>query len=728
MADPIQIGAPDGSVIEFPAGTPDSTIKVVMARNYPATGDASKLDPELAAAANSDAHPDDAGLLHSIRQAIHAPTRALENGALFGFGDRARALIDAGVGALGGNGWDYSGNLANERAQTEQFKADHPIASPVLEAVGGVGSLGVGKAAVLAPGATAPAAVPAVTKTLGQKVLAGARTGAGIGTISGVAGSKDWADLPQTIKGAAFGTGAGALLGGGLTLGAAGVGNGVNWLADAIRSTRGISKEAAAHLLPAVEAQGPQATQDALDRLGPDAMLADTGPALLGNAQGAALNSAEGRATLETALTNRNNGTNARLEVDRNAALGPADVNPNGQPIDAQTIRDNILAHRKAIDDVNYPAALDNAPDVQTAPILQALTAQIPRTVGMERKALTNLRDMMMTTEKRPRLDPFGRQEVNPKTGQPVFDDVPVSQNDAGVLHKVKGELDNVINYDRPGLGVPAGAVQNQQGSLKFFRGALNNTLENQVPGYREANAASHALANRAEAVQRGTQYLGSGKTTSAPGSFADEFNPLPQGEKIALGKGSRAEIERVFGTKANDLQALANELQGEGGWNTAKIATVHGQDAADQLVASLDRNKTFRDTKTRVVDNSQTAQRTAAAKAMKPDPSTEIPFFNPNSTLYGNVATGVKKAGLALANALLQKDPTKSYGEVAKILSAQGPEARAYLNALADTLSRRNASAAAVGRIADQSTLPALGAANGLLRDRLAARSNKRS
>src|SRR6266571_3542612 len=90
-------------------------------------------DPALLAQLNGDHPADNTPLTSRIRDAIHAPTRILENGFLFGLGDRARAAMDAGIG----NG-DYGGNLANERAQTEQFKSDHPIAAPVLEGVGGI--------------------------------------------------------------------------------------------------------------------------------------------------------------------------------------------------------------------------------------------------------------------------------------------------------------------------------------------------------------------------------------------------------------------------------------------------------------------------------------------------------------------------------------------------------------------------------------------------------------
>jgi hypothetical protein len=73
--------------------------------------------------------------LQTIREAIHAPTRSLENGAFLGLGDRARALIDTAVSA-GKEG--YSPSLAKEQGETEDFRNAHPIAAPVLEASGGI--------------------------------------------------------------------------------------------------------------------------------------------------------------------------------------------------------------------------------------------------------------------------------------------------------------------------------------------------------------------------------------------------------------------------------------------------------------------------------------------------------------------------------------------------------------------------------------------------------------
>jgi hypothetical protein len=669
---PIHIGAPDGSIVEFPAGTSDDTIKSAMAKAYPAPA--------------AQATPEPKGILRTVREAIHAPTRALENGAFLGLGDRARAVIDSVVSfgshptlssQITGDDGSYAANLRKEQGDTEQFAKDHPIASPVLEAAGGaIAPLAVVKAA----------AAPA---TLGMKTLAGAGAGAGIGTVQGAFSSKDYTDLPQVAKDAAIGGGIG--LGTGILIPGSAkiIGAGYEKLANlATGKVEGMSRGAGAHLVKAVEADGPVAVQARMAELGPDAMLADAGPALLGKAQGASLNSDEGRSVLQTALTKRNEGTNARVQSDVNGALGPAE--------DPQLVTDAIKAHRSAVDSVNYPAALDNAPSVKIAPIMSELIDRIEQTPSgsMEHKALSNLQDMLTKTERRPLSDASGFPQYD-KLGNERWQDVPVSHDDANILHKVKGELDNVIEYDAPGLGVPAGALTRQQGSLKQMRGAINDALEKQVPGYANANAVSAAMAKRGEAVNLGTQYLGSGKTTASPERFAAAFDPLDQGTKIAFAKGSRGEIERVLGTKANNLQALKNELQGEGGWNGAKIATVHGTDAADELASSVERNLKFRDTHTKVVEGSQTDLRNAARKEMKPDPSTETPLFNPNSTLAGMGVTIAKKGVSTVISALLHSDPTRHYGEVARALTEQGAARNARLSSIIDALNSRQGNAA---------------------------------
>jgi hypothetical protein len=327
-------------------------------------------------------------LIDRVTDAIHAPTRALENGVLLGLGDRARA----GMGALIGDG-SYGANLKKEQGDTADFQAAHPIAAPVLEGVGGA----------VAPIGAAAAASKAVG--LGGKMLLGGGAGAGIGGVQAALGSKDWTDLPQVAKDAGTGVGVGLLVGGALPAAGAAIGAGYRSVANAVSGkVDGMSRAAGGHLVSAMEADGADAVRARLAELGPDAMLADAGPAFLGKAQGASLNSDEGRSVLQNALTQRNVGTNQRIQSDVDRALGPA------QDEGALSASDRIRRMREEQDAKAYPAALNNAPPVKIAPIMTDLVDRIDQApVGSpEHKALTSVQTMLTKKVKQPVLDVNG--------------------------------------------------------------------------------------------------------------------------------------------------------------------------------------------------------------------------------------------------------------------------------------------------------------------------------
>lgn len=630
--------------------------------------------------------------------AIDSGVRAVANG--IPFMDRIAAAGGAATG-IGGTFGDYSGNLERQRGEDKKLEEAAPIANTAGHFIGGalvpMGALGAaGRAA-----------------SLGGKSLVGAISGLGFGGAQGVSDSKDLTDVPDVAKNAATSGTIGLITGGALPGLGRVIGAGVQKGADLVRGkVDGISRNASGHLVDALRADGADTVRGQMGRLGDDAMLVDAGPAFLGKGQGASLNSDEGRSVLQTALTERNAATNARIQGDVERALGPAE--------DPQTVTNAIRAHRSEVDSKAYPKTLDAAPEVKTGDIMLDIEGLLSHTPpgGMEHKALSNLQKMMTKTEKKPLTDVEGLSQFD-KLGNERFHDVASNQTDASMLHKIKQELDNVIEYDAPGLGVPAAALQRQQGALKQLRYQINDALENQVPGYREANRASAALAKRGTAVEEGTQYLGSGKTTPSPDRFATEFAAREPGEQIAFAKGSRGNIDRVLGTKANDLQALRTELQGEGGWNTAKLATVHGQDAADELVNSVDRNLKFRDTHNKVVENSQTAQRLTAARAMKPEPSSETPMINPSTTMTGFLGTGAKKALGMAWEGLTRKDPTRSYGEVARELTKQGSERDQLLEALMQAMERRQANENFAQPIGNRAALAAAMLGNGAVRER---------
>ena len=564
------------------------------------------------------------------------------------FNDRMVAGLKSLPGI--GNGQDYSANLANERAANQDLIHRHPFLAGTGQAVGSL-ALPVASAGVAANGAS-----------LAARAALGAGTGAAMGSVYGASSAPDFTNAGDTAKHVAIGTGVGGLLGGGVPILAQGIGAAYRGVRGLLAGgADGMSRAATGHMAGAVSADGAPAVTSELSRLGDQAMLADAGPALLGKLQGASLNSDEGRTIASNLLAARNRGANQRIQSTVDRELGPAES--------PQSATNNILATRSEKDAANYPAALDNAPPVDISGPVSSLASMIERnkdTTGG--KALANLKNMLTETA------PDGKL---------------VLKTDANNLHRVKQEIDNVINYDAPGLGVPAGSLRNVQGILKMIRSQLNGALEQQVPGYTEANAASAALARRAEAVKEGTSVLDSGKTAMWPGDLSQKYAGMEPGERAAFAKGARAEIERNLDTKANDLVAGKNVIKGEGDWNRDRLATVFGQGPTDKLINTLDAEGKFRDTYNKVVENSQTAQRTAAARAMKPEPSSETPFFGPSSTVSGMGVTALKKGVGLLANQF-RGDPTRAYGEVADLLTRQGSERDATLAAIMDYLERQ--------------------------------------
>ena len=71
-----------------------------------------------------------------------------------------------------------------------------------------------------------------------------------------------------------------------------------------------------------LRASAPGEVEGALGRLGPDAMLADSSPAMLARVSGAASNSPAARNIVDAALKAREAGTATRLEADTTRNFG----------------------------------------------------------------------------------------------------------------------------------------------------------------------------------------------------------------------------------------------------------------------------------------------------------------------------------------------------------------------------------------------------------------------
>jgi hypothetical protein len=758
--------------------------------------------------------------------------RQLSKGVPFigAWGDEISARIRSGARALPVVG-DYVGgsragtyedrvadNLAYERARDKAFESDNPITSLGTSVAGGVA--GTIAALPYVMGSGAAGAAGRAMLGVGAKTLPGAvGRGAVAGTLQGAAAGAGGAEDGFVNRGAGALTGGaiGGAIGGVAPLAFEGVRRArsglINWMSPR-------AKDSLSELSPAARRYVRESLADPdivarqaeeLRKFGPSAMLADVSPEWRTLARVGA--SRPGlREMVINKITGRDAAKNQRLGADLNRALGPAE--------DPVTATQNILNTRADKDAINYTAAKRNAPPVDIKSTIDMIDDKLKSAEGMEHKALTNLRSMLIEKREFPVFNPDGspammagpaiRSQTAPKAstagpvdlhtfiknagglvdetgdlkslglgrlvnnrsgitldraremaaeqgylganiddamantyindlldalsaGRKVFsvyddervlgqlggklrgpaggwlpgDPVPrtelreVAKDRVQNLHNIRQEIDMTLGGKSPGLGVPAAALEGRDAAVKSVRSALDTALKKQVPGFADADAVSSALAKRADALKMGTTVFNSGKEAVSPTRFSSIYDEMVPGERAALAKGARAELDRVVGTSENDPIALKRLLRGEGDWNRAKLRTVFGQGGADDALGAVDREVAFRNTFDRVTGNSETAPTTIFSKrlqAMEGGPLTNVPD---DMTLMGAVSSAAGKIKTVLSGAIGKEKANRFASELAKSAIATGVER----DALIDALQKAGAQQKVISRVLDVAT-----------------------
>lgn len=331
---------------------------------------------------------------------------------------------------------------------------------------------------------------------------------------------------------------------------------------------------------------GAAAVRQRLDELGPDAMFLDASPSLQGRAQGLAIQP-DTREMINAPLIARNQQRNQRLAADVDGALGPA-------PVPSQ-IEAGLEASRGVVG-AQYPQVFQGARAVDTAPLANALDTMAVDTRGPARDAVVRARGY---------LNIPGTQTLDPNPQ---------------ALHATRKALDGIIQGGETNTDV----LRN----LGFARQAVDDELRAAVPGIKDVDARIQELSRQSEGLTRGSQVLDGGKTAVRPVELADEITQAvtpagqmvgPSGSAFRMRQGARAELDRLVGTRANDLEALKQAVKGDGDWNRAKLAQLFGEAEAGRVFNAVDREAAFADAYKKIVENSQTAQRTAAAEATTP-------------------------------------------------------------------------------------------------------------
>jgi hypothetical protein len=597
------VEGPNGIRIEFPDGTDAETINKVMTEAYQRSqGGQQETQP-----------PSRAGEWSTRKEAMDFVTGGLmtKGGAAFS------GLLDAGVGAVQGEGWNYSDNYNKWLDRERQAQADYNNENPVRSAIGKGAGLALGITQLPVWGA-------------GWKGAAG--TGALYGSIMGAGQDADSISerATNTATGAATGAGIGGL---GYGLGSL-IGMGANKASRAWEALNADPQTRAAIELRglAADAGGPAAVRQSVDDLGPDAVLADVlGERGRAVARQSANISPDARETIEAALLGRKGMQNQRVVSDIEQIAGL----PVGNTKNVETLK------REAYDAVR--------PEISAA-----YTAARKAGAELPFEAFDNI----ITT---PVSAPVWKQALDNVASRAARD--PDAGGNLAVLDEMKRLLDGKATQAFR-AGDPM--ASEYQATAKALRDRMDDLLAGDE--YAAARGLRQQAYKADEAFDLGDQLGGSRVPLGLPESVAK------------LDDGLRPNVAQAYAAKKADTllnrgntEGAVNEFYTPQGKKAADAAL--GPGALDK---SLAREKAFNQTVKALTGNSTTARQlvemglgTGAATALL----TGDPMSGGIAGILGALA---RKGGPAIARKITTNAQQKTAPLIAQALLARDLPAQA--------------------------------------------------
>jgi hypothetical protein len=545
------------------------------------------------------------------------------NSATYGQWDRARAAGEV----LTGGAPSYAEALQDKVTRSQEARERlGPLGAATAEAIGGT----LTAAPLVRAGGMAVGTAWNAAKPLWQRMFVGGVEGGAHGAAQST--GHTYSDNPSDyIEPAVKGFGMGSLFGG---------------AAPVLGAVGGAASRARNNTFPAELSKAADADRAGLMAMlrgenGPRAMLPDAGPSMLGTAQGSVPGvSGPGKTELVTNLRTRDQTSPAVVAGETDRIFGPA---PTPSYVEAG-VRDQMRGLSPA-----YNQALNTARAVDTNPAALWIEGEIGSTRGAAQGVLRNIRGMLDIPGNPGTLDP------HPRSLQSTREAVRGMQND------------------------PALADPNVQRVLGRTEEMLTRELQAKVPGIRQLDSQYAELGSQERAirpdspgarvfqtdrqnVQRPTELRDTLQEATQPKGV----NVGPSAEAFRLSQAGRAELDRIIGTKKNDLLALENVLANPQDYNAQKLAIMFGQDRADQLARVLRNERVQRDTFQKVVEGSQTAARMEAAKAQEAS-SGKLPG---DKTVWGRV----EQAGQWGLNKLREHNADTQRDAIARIMATNDP------------------------------------------------------
>jgi hypothetical protein len=277
-------------------------------------------------------------------------------------------------------------------------------------------------------------------------------------------------------------------------------------------------------------------------------------------------------------------------------------------------------------------------------------------------------------------------------------------------LHRVLGFMDDVSS-PTTGVITPQGLLSLRQAIddeiprfadqpnavrvLTEARKMADNLVAQAHPDLKVLDATYGQLAKESEALKSGQTLLRTGPEAIRPEDLIAQRAAMSGPEREAQRAGLRAELDRLTGTRANDLTALKQAVMTGGDWNPVKLAEVFGGPEAERIMNAVDREAAFQDAYRKIVENSQTAQRLEAAARIK---GQEAPNLM-NTTLTGLGTQAAVSGAKKIANALLSRRHATVSEDLANALTKQGSARDDLVRQLREGIARKQRGATTTTR-----------------------------
>lgn len=618
---PITVEGPGGVVIDFPDGTPASTIDSVM-RQYAVPSGQSKvtldsvreqakaagftipsgietMPPEQIAQAIGLATSSPGEKLSLAGQAVgdlatgaNTAVRQMAKGVPFigQYLDEANAVTKAAFGAGQGDTFSerYGTNVAAEREQDKTFEKAHPYLSTGLQLGGAVAGTVAGMRA--APGPTKAILGDWGRRSLPGKIVAGGVAGAGLG---GVAGFGAGEGLEDRASRGLVGTGVGGVVGAAapaVAAGASGLANTLSrWgvgrdLGVSSGSVRRVASDISADNLTPAEAAKRAA------ELGDDAMLLDLGRQTRGRAEAIAAQPGKSQNVVLDAVEGRIQRTADRIGGTLDKSLGKS---PNivklSESIDrlfrskTKPVYDKVMGDHPQVWD-NTLGELSRRPSIQKA---------IEGAVAIAKESGDDI------------ASPFVKGADGSLTLQPG------AAPNLRFWDYVKRSLDGRIKAlaQNPDS---AGTVDLR--ALLETKNTLLSHLDNLTSGaYKQARDIAADKFAVKEAVDTGLNLF---KNKMLPEEFKAMVDSMGAVERRAVSAGARRALERLKEVAPANMseggrQVYRELLQGGPNGDTAqKLKMLMGDEAAEKLINAALRETKFQSAYETIVANSRTELR----------------------------------------------------------------------------------------------------------------------